>query len=81
MHVPALKPKPFASEEALVGIDRLPNYAQSAFDGFKSLNRIQSKIHKVALESDQNLLICAPTVRIYRIQRFEVEYKHVFCMN
>jgi pre-mRNA-splicing helicase BRR2 len=62
VHVPALKPKPFGVDEALVGIDKLPNYVQPAFDGFKSLNRIQSRIHKVALESDQNLLICAPTV-------------------
>lgn len=34
---------------------------QPAFDGFKSLNRIQSRICKSALETDENLLICAPT--------------------
>ena len=42
-------------------IDKLPAYVQPAFEGFKSLNRIQSKICKSALESDENLLICAPT--------------------
>lgn len=61
VHVPALKPKTFGAEESLIGIDRLPHYVQPAFEGFKSLNRIQSRIHKAALESDQNLLICAPT--------------------
>ncbi|XP_035672627.1 U5 small nuclear ribonucleoprotein 200 kDa helicase-like [Branchiostoma floridae] len=61
VHVPALKPKPFASDESLVSIDRLPKYAQPAFEGFKSLNRIQSRLYKASLESDENLLLCAPT--------------------
>lgn len=63
VHVPALKPKPYGSDEVQVGIDKLPKYVQPAFDGFKSLNRIQSRICKAALESDENLLVCAPTVR------------------
>jgi len=61
VHVPALKPKPFDGDENLVGIDRLPKYAQAAFDGFKSLNRIQSRLYRAALETDENLLLCAPT--------------------
>ncbi|KAB7500481.1 ATP-dependent DNA helicase [Armadillidium nasatum] len=61
IHVPALKPKPFAPDETLVPIANLPNYAQPAFDGFKSLNRIQSKLYKAAMDSDENLLLCAPT--------------------
>ncbi|KAK3589739.1 hypothetical protein CHS0354_021060 [Potamilus streckersoni] len=61
VHVPALKPKPFDSDESLVPVDRLPKYAQPAFEGFKSLNRIQSRLFKAAMESDQNLLLCAPT--------------------
>ncbi|CAH1783166.1 unnamed protein product [Owenia fusiformis] len=61
VHVPALKPKPFDADESLVPIERLPKYAQPAFAGYKSLNRIQSRLHKAALESDENLLLCAPT--------------------
>ncbi|KAK6185571.1 hypothetical protein SNE40_007775 [Patella caerulea] len=61
VHVPALKPKPFDTDESLVPIDRLPKYAQPAFEGFKSLNRIQSRLCKVTMETDQNLLLCAPT--------------------
>ena len=61
VHILPLKPKPFAENEELVLIDKLPEYAKDAFSGFKSLNRIQSRISKAALESDQNLLICAPT--------------------
>ena len=61
VHVPALKPKPFADGEALVNIEKLPGYAQPAFEGFKSLNRIQSRLYKATMESDENLLLCAPT--------------------
>ncbi|XP_071957394.1 U5 small nuclear ribonucleoprotein 200 kDa helicase-like [Antedon mediterranea] len=61
VHVPALKPKPFEENESLVAIERLPKYAQPAFEGFKSLNRIQSRLYKTAMESDENVLLCAPT--------------------
>lgn len=61
VHVPALKPKPFAADEVLVPISALPKYAQGAFKDFKTLNRIQSRLHAAALGSDENLLLCAPT--------------------
>ncbi|KAF9800042.1 hypothetical protein SFRURICE_017352 [Spodoptera frugiperda] len=61
VHVPALKPKPFDEGETLIPIEKLPKYAQPAFEGFKNLNRIQSRICKAALETDENLLVCAPT--------------------
>lgn len=41
VHVPALKPKPFGDNEQLLPIDKLPKYVQPAFEGFKTLNRIQ----------------------------------------
>jgi len=61
VHVPALKPKPFGENEKLVNIEALPAYAQPAFEGFKSLNRIQSRLYPACMESDENLLLCAPT--------------------
>lgn len=61
VHVPALKPKPFGDNEELVSIETLPQYVQPAFEDFKTLNRIQSRLHKVCLGSDENLLLCAPT--------------------
>jgi len=48
--------------QSLVSIDKLPKYAHAAFDGFKTLNRIQSRLCKSAVETDENLLLCAPTV-------------------
>lgn len=44
-------------------MEKLPKYAQAGFEGFKTLNRIQSKLYRAALESDENLLLCAPTVK------------------
>lgn len=61
VHVPALKPKPFDDEEALIPIDKLPKYVQPVFEGFKTLNRIQSRLCNSALNSDENMLLCAPT--------------------
>lgn len=61
VHVAALKPKPFDDNEKLLPIDQLPRYVQPAFAGFETLNRIQSRLHHTALESDENLLLCAPT--------------------
>uniref|UniRef100_A0A8D3ECS9 Small nuclear ribonucleoprotein U5 subunit 200 n=1 Tax=Scophthalmus maximus TaxID=52904 RepID=A0A8D3ECS9_SCOMX len=61
VHVPALKPKAFAEDEVLVAIEKLPKYAQAGFEGFKTLNRIQSKLFKTTMETDENLLVCAPT--------------------
>uniref|UniRef100_A0A1I7YF66 U5 small nuclear ribonucleoprotein 200 kDa helicase n=1 Tax=Steinernema glaseri TaxID=37863 RepID=A0A1I7YF66_9BILA len=59
--IPAPKPKPMEANEKLISISKLPEYARPAFKGFASLNRIQSKLCQAALESDENLLLCAPT--------------------
>lgn len=61
VHVPAQWNKKLIGMSKLP-IDELPRYVQPAFEGFKSLNVIQTAVHKAALESDENLLICAPTV-------------------
>lgn len=61
VHVPALKQKPFGDNEKLIPVESLPKYVQPVFEGFKTLNRIQSKLQHTALESDENLLLCAPT--------------------
>lgn len=61
VHVPALKQVPFEADEELQPIDKLPKYVQPVFDGFKTLNRIQSRLYKAALDSDENMLLCAPT--------------------
>jgi hypothetical protein len=42
-------------------VEELPVYEQPAFDGYKSPNRIQSKLSNICLNSEENLLLCAPT--------------------
>ncbi len=59
--VPAYKPRPFEAGEKLVAITELPEWSRPAFQGFSTLNRIQSRLCKTALNSNENLLLCAPT--------------------
>ncbi len=61
VHVPALKPKPFAEGERLIEISELPEWMWPAFAGMKSLNRIQSRVCDTALYTSENVLMCAPT--------------------
>ena len=53
--------KPKVTGEKLINIASLPKYTHPAFEGYQQLNRIQSKLMKPTLETDQNLLVCAPT--------------------
>ncbi|CAF1520719.1 unnamed protein product, partial [Adineta ricciae] len=61
VHVPALKPPELDAGEVLYPISNLPKYAQPAFEGYQKLNRIQTRMVKATLESDENILLCAPT--------------------
>ncbi len=51
IHVPALRQKPYASDEKDRAIADLPDWMQPAFKGMKSLNRIQSKVRQTAAPS------------------------------
>lgn len=59
--VPA--PTPAADSDPLVPISDLPEWAQEAFPAAETatLNRIQSKIYPLAFQTDENILLCAPT--------------------
>ena len=78
IHVPALKPKPFAEGEKLIEISELPKWARPAFDGYKSLNRIQSRLCQSALHSDEHLLLCAPTVGFCLVQKWRRYFFKLF---
>jgi len=60
VHVPAIKPI-VPPGEKLVEVSELPAWAQEAFPGIKTLNRIQSKMVQAAFYGTENLLLCAPT--------------------
>eukprot|EP00939_MAST-03C_sp_MAST-3C-sp1_P002064 g2064.t1 len=44
-----------------VSISELPEWAQLAFPGVKTLNRLQSALYQVAFKTSENMLVCAPT--------------------
>ncbi|KAL4094614.1 hypothetical protein PRIC1_010272 [Phytophthora ramorum] len=59
--IPAHAKKALGKEEKLVSISSLEPFAQTAFHGITTLNRLQSKLFDAAYNSNQNLLVCAPT--------------------
>mmetsp|Transcript_11324 Transcript_11324/g.39302 ORF Transcript_11324/g.39302 Transcript_11324/m.39302 type:complete len:1241 (-) Transcript_11324:3157-6879(-) len=61
VHVPALLKTGGTHSIPLTPISSLPEWVQPAFEGMKTLNTIQSKIRPTALESSENILLCAPT--------------------
>ena len=50
-----------ADGELQVSVPYLPGWAQTAFKGMQTFNRIQSKIFECAYTSNENVLVCAPT--------------------
>eukprot|EP00887_Chlorella_sp_A99_P000213 scaffold13.g213.t1 len=61
VRVPAVAPSVAPPGEAVVQVAALPDWAQLAFQGYERLNRIQSRIFPTAFNSNENLLVCAPT--------------------
>ncbi|EGZ10751.1 hypothetical protein PHYSODRAFT_563628 [Phytophthora sojae] len=59
--IPAHAKRALGKEEKLVAISSLEDFAQTAFHGITKLNRLQSKLFEAAYNSNQNLLVCAPT--------------------
>lgn len=49
--MPALAPKPFKDGEKLVAIADIPDWAQPAFAGMTTLNRIQSRVRTPPLNA------------------------------
>ncbi|KAG7592451.1 P-loop containing nucleoside triphosphate hydrolase [Arabidopsis thaliana x Arabidopsis arenosa] len=60
VHVPWVSKK-VDSNEKLVKIMEMPDWAQPAFKGMQQLNRVQSKVYDTALFKAENILLCAPT--------------------
>ena len=59
--IPKTKAAAKTLNETPVLISSLDPYAQKAFPGYTSLNRIQSIVFPVAYASNENMLVCAPT--------------------
>ncbi|TMW66845.1 hypothetical protein Poli38472_011961 [Pythium oligandrum] len=61
VNIPAHAKKSLAKGEELVPISSLEAFAQTTFKGMTHLNRLQSKLFDAAYNTNQNLLVCAPT--------------------
>lgn len=63
INIPPPVKSQMGEDEVLVEISELPEWIQPVFPSteISTLNRIQSKVFPVAFNSDDNLLMCAPT--------------------
>ncbi|XP_039972901.1 activating signal cointegrator 1 complex subunit 3 [Xiphias gladius] len=61
VEIPPNEPMPIGFEEKPVFISELDEIGQLVFKGMKRLNRIQSMVFETAYNTNENLLICAPT--------------------
>ena len=59
--VPAAKVGTLGVGRKLVEISEMDGLCRRTFKGYKSLNRMQSLVYRVAYETNENMLICAPT--------------------
>ncbi|GAB0096726.1 activating signal cointegrator 1 complex subunit 3 [Sergentomyia squamirostris] len=59
--IPACDPPPLAVGNNRVKVGELDEIGQIAFRGTKELNRIQSVVYPTAYNSNENMLVCAPT--------------------
>ncbi|XP_069582412.1 activating signal cointegrator 1 complex subunit 3 [Ranitomeya imitator] len=59
--IPVTEPMPIGLEEKPIFIKDLDEIGQLVFKGVKRLNRIQSIVFETAYNTNENMLICAPT--------------------
>uniref|UniRef100_A0A453INB6 RNA helicase n=1 Tax=Aegilops tauschii subsp. strangulata TaxID=200361 RepID=A0A453INB6_AEGTS len=59
--IPPTPTAPLGPNEKLIEIRELDDIAQAAFQGYKSLNRVQSRIFQATYNTNENILVCAPT--------------------
>ena len=59
--IPVVQQAAPVSGERRVEISEFDAFARPVFDGYQSLNRVQSLVFDVAYKSNENMLVCAPT--------------------
>lgn len=58
---PEQKHNRFISEKKLIRVAELDYMCQGTFKGYKTLNKMQSLVYPVAYNTNENMLVCAPT--------------------
>ncbi|KAJ9110457.1 hypothetical protein QFC19_001583 [Naganishia cerealis] len=59
--IPPANPIPPKLKERLIHITELDPLAAGCFPGYTTLNRIQSIVQPIAMNTNENMLVCAPT--------------------
>ncbi|KIP12663.1 hypothetical protein PHLGIDRAFT_97239 [Phlebiopsis gigantea 11061_1 CR5-6] len=59
--IPPARPVPPRISERLISVSELDPLCKGSFSGYTSLNRIQSIVYPTAYQSNENVLVCAPT--------------------
>ncbi|KAI8647168.1 Sec63 Brl domain-containing protein [Parasitella parasitica] len=59
--IPVPKVAPIRATERRILISEMDALAQGAFKAYESLNRVQSIVYPIAYETNENMLVCAPT--------------------
>ena len=59
--IPAAKVGVLGTHQSLVQIKAMDGLCRRTFQGYKTLNRMQSLVYPVAYQTSENMLICAPT--------------------
>ncbi|KAG0246557.1 Sec63 Brl domain-containing protein [Mortierella sp. GBAus27b] len=59
--IPVTKQAPRRDTEKTIMIDQMDTLCSTTFKAYTSLNRIQSIVYPVAYETNENILMCAPT--------------------
>lgn len=59
--IPCPKSAPIRTTENLIPIQEIPEMFRPVFDGYSNLNRIQSIVYQTVFNTNENILVCAPT--------------------
>ncbi|KAI8086190.1 Sec63 Brl domain-containing protein [Halteromyces radiatus] len=59
--IPVPKQAPIRAGERRIKIEEMDNLARGAFKAYETLNRVQSIVYPIAYETNENMLVCAPT--------------------
>ncbi|KAI9006624.1 Sec63 Brl domain-containing protein [Phycomyces nitens] len=59
--IPVPTQAPIREGERRIKIEELDSLARGAFKAYETLNRIQSIVYPIAYETNENMLVCAPT--------------------
>jgi len=59
--IPAAKVGTLATGRKMVKIEEMDGLCKRTFEGYQTLNRMQSLVYPIAYQTSENMLICAPT--------------------